>query len=277
MALTTRFVWQIKSKINVCQNTGVIMEQFSRTESLLGADKMHRIADAHIAVFGIGGVGGYAVEALARCGVNTFDLFDDDLVCVTNINRQIIATVKTIGKYKVDVMKERIMDINPAADVTVHRCFFMPENSGEFDFKKYTYIVDAIDTVTAKIELVMKAKSAGVPIISCMGAGNKLDPTKFEIADIYKTSVCPLAKVMRKELRTRGIDSLKVVYSKETPIVPVSDCKAACAFHCVCPPETDRKCTDRRSVPGSISFSPAAAGLILASAVINDIISDQPE
>jgi len=235
---------------------------------------MKKLELATVAVFGIGGVGGYTVEALVRSGVGNFVLVDDDKVCLTNLNRQIIATRKTIGQYKVDVMKERILDINPKANVTVHRCFFLPENSDQFDFASYSYIVDAIDTVTAKIELVMKAKEFGVPIISAMGAGNKIDPTQLKVADIYKTSVCPLARVMRYELRKRGIKNLKVVYSTEEPRKPVEDIAISCRTNCVCPPGTERKCTDRRNIPGSTSFVPSVAGLIIAGEVIKDIIGD---
>ncbi|NLZ83111.1 MAG: tRNA threonylcarbamoyladenosine dehydratase [Clostridiales bacterium] len=248
-----------------------MLNQFSRTELLFGNEAMERLAGARVAIFGIGGVGGYAAEALARSGVGAIDLIDDDKVCLTNINRQIIATRKTIGKYKVDVMKERVLEINPKAVVYTHQCFFTPETADQFDFSDYDYVVDAIDTVTGKIELVMKAGEKDVPIISCMGAGNKLDPTRFEVADIYKTSICPLAKVMRKELRARGVKSLKVVYSKEEAIKPMDDSSASCRSNCVCPPGTDRKCTAKRQIPGSNSFVPAVAGLIIAGEVIKDI------
>lgn len=249
-----------------------MLNQFSRTELLFGAEGMDKLAHSRIAVFGIGGVGGYTVEALARSGVGAIDLIDDDKVCLTNINRQIIATRKTVGKYKVDVMKERILEINPEVQVTTHQCFFLPENADDFDFTSYTYIVDAVDTVSAKIELVMRAQALGIPIISCMGAGNKMDATKFEVADIYKTSVCPLAKVMRKELRTRGVKKLKVVYSKETAMSPREDMAISCKQNCICPPGTVRKCTNRRAIPGSNAFVPSVAGLILAGEVIKDII-----
>ena len=188
-----------------------MLNQFSRTQLLLGSDNMDRLADAKVAVFGIGGVGGYVVEALARSGVGSFVLVDDDKVCLTNINRQIIATRKTVGKYKVDVMKDRILEINPDADVEIRKCFYLPENAHEFPFEEYSYVVDAVDTVTAKIEIIMRAKAADVPVISCMGAGNKLDASAFQVADIYKTKMCPLAKVMRRELKARGIKKLKVV------------------------------------------------------------------
>lgn len=250
-----------------------MLNQFSRSELLLGAEGMQALANARVAVFGIGGVGGFTVEALARSGVGTFDIIDDDKVCLTNINRQIIATRKTVGKYKVDVMKERILDINPKAVVNTHRCFYLPENAHEFDFSQYDYVVDAVDTVTAKIELILRAKECNTPIISCMGAGNKLDPTKFEVADIYKTSVCPLAKVMRKELKARGVKKLKVVYSKEAAIQPLSDMSLSCKTNCICPPGAERKCTQRRAIPGSVAFVPSVAGLIIAGEVIKDLTS----
>ena len=238
------------------------MEQFVRTEMLLGTETMEKLKNAHVAVFGVGGVGGYVVEALARSGVGEFDLIDNDTVALSNINRQIIATHSSVGKYKVDVMKERILDINPDAKVTVHKCFFLPENSGDFDFSKYTYVVDAIDTVTAKIELIIKAQEAGVPIISSMGTGNKLDPSKLEITDIYKTEMCPLARVMRTELKKRKIPKLKVVYSKEQPIKVQK--------------KEDNQITSEKQgrikdVPGSVAFVPPVAGLMIAGQVICDI------
>ena len=248
-----------------------MLNQFSRTELLLGKEAMQALEDSRVAVFGIGGVGGYAVEALARSGVGTFDLIDDDKVCLTNLNSQIIATRKTIGKYKVDVMKERILEINPEAIVNTHKCFFLPENKDEFDFSQYSYVLDAVDTVTAKIQLVLEAQNAGIPIISCMGAGNKLDPTKFEVADIYETSMCPLAKVMRRELRKRNIEHLKVVYSKEKAIRPIEDMAISCRSHCICPPGAKHKCTERRDIPGSTAFVPSVAGLIMACEVIKDL------
>ena len=248
-----------------------MLNQFSRTELLLGKEAMDKLSNARVAVFGIGGVGGYTVEALARSGVGHSDLIDDDKVCLTNINRQIIATRKTIGEYKVDVMKERILEINPKAEVNTHQCFFMPENADEFDFSKYSYVVDAIDTVSAKIELVLQAQKVNVPIISCMGAGNKLDPTKFAVTDIYKTSMCPLAKVMRKELKVRGVKKLKVVYSTEPARKPLEDMSISCKSNCICPPGTVRKCTEKRQIPGSVSFVPSVAGLIIAGEVIKDL------
>lgn len=249
-----------------------MLNQFSRTELLFGKDAMEKLEQSRVAVFGIGGVGGYTVEALARSGVGTIDIIDDDKVCLTNINRQIIATRKTVGQYKVDVMKERILEINPKAVVYTHQCFFLPENVDNFEFDQYDYIIDAVDTVTAKIELVMQAKKFNVPIISAMGAGNKLDPTRFEVTDIYDTSICPLAKVMRRELRKREIDKLKVVYSKEEPIKPLEDMSISCKQNCICPPGAERKCTQRRAIPGSNAFVPPVVGLIIAGEVIKDIV-----
>lgn len=241
------------------------MEQFVRTEMLLGVETMKKLQKAHVAVFGIGGVGGYVVEALARSGVGNFDLIDNDTVALSNLNRQIIATHSALGKYKVDVMKERILDINPEANVKVHKCFYLPENADKFDFSNYTYIVDAIDTVTAKLELIVRAKKAGVPIISSMGTGNKLDPTRLEVTDIYKTEMCPLARVMRTELKKRGIQKLKVVYSKEPPIKVQKD-----NFHQITSVNSGRI----KDVPGSVAFVPSVAGLIIAGCVIQDIKGD---
>ena len=249
-----------------------MLTQFSRTELLLGKDGMERLKNARVAVFGIGGVGGYTVEALARSGVGTLDLIDDDKVCLTNLNRQIIATRKTVGKYKVDVAKERILEINPDAVVHTYKMFYMPDTADQFDFSQYDYVIDAIDTVTGKLILVEQAEETHTPIISSMGAGNKLDPTAFEVTDINKTSVCPLAKVMRRELKKRGIKKLKVVYSKEKPLTPVDDMAISCRSHCVCPPETTRNCTARRQIPGSISFVPSVVGLIIAGEVIKDLV-----
>ena len=226
--------------------------EFSRTENLIGANALEKLKKCHIAVFGVGGVGGFVVEALARAGVGTIDLIDSDCVDITNLNRQIIALHSTIGKQKVSVMRDRVLDINPNTTVNIFPMLFLPENSSQFDFSKYDYVIDAVDNVTAKIELVVKCQEAGTPIIASMGTGNKLDPTKFEISDIYKTSVCPLAKVMRYELKRRGVKKLKVLYSKENPI----------------------KTTDR--TPASISFVPSAAGLIIAGEVIKDIIKKEP-
>ncbi len=249
-----------------------MLNQYSRTELLLGKEAMEKLHNSRVAVFGIGGVGGYAVEALARSGVGAIDIIDDDKVCLTNINRQIYATRKTIGKYKVDVAAERIAEIDPSIKVTKHQCFYMPETAEQFDFKQFDYVIDAIDTVTGKIELVMQAQKAGVPIISSMGAGNKLDPAAFEVADIYKTSVCPLARVMRRELKKRNVPALKVVYSKEEPITPIEDMDIAHQESCICSPDTVREGANRRQVPGSTAFVPSVAGLILAGEVIKDLI-----
>lgn len=247
------------------------MNQFSRTELLLGKEGMEKLSKASVAVFGVGGVGSYCVEALGRSGIGRIDLIDDDKVCLTNINRQLIATRKTVGKDKVSVMRERLLDINPKVQGQDFALFYTVENADSFDLSPYDYVVDAIDTVSAKLKLVEKAKAAGIKVISCMGAGNKLDPTRFEVADIYDTSVCPLARVMRTELRKRGIPSLKVVYSKEQAREPIETEETSCKHHCICPPETKRTCLIRRQVPGSISFVPAVAGLIIAGEVIKDL------
>ncbi|MBQ2801883.1 MAG: tRNA threonylcarbamoyladenosine dehydratase [Lachnospiraceae bacterium] len=243
-----------------------MVEEFSRTGLLLGSEALEKLAQSRVAVFGIGGVGGYVVEALVRSGIGAVDLIDNDTVCLSNLNRQIIATRKTVGQYKTDVMKERIMDINPECKVEVHRCFYLPETKDEFDFLQYSYVVDAVDTVTAKIQLVVQAEEAGVPIISSMGAGNKLNPADFEITDIYKTSVCPLAKVMRRELKKRNVKHLKVVYSKEEPIAPIGNA------------ETEQTGADvaskRRSTPGSVAFVPSVVGLLIASEVVKDLIKE---
>ena len=237
-----------------------MLNQFSRTEMLLGKDAMDKLASSRVAVFGVGGVGGYTVEALARSGVGAIDLIDHDTVSITNINRQLYATLPTVGKYKVDVAAERIAQINPNAVVTTHKTFYMPEIATQFDFSNYDYVVDAIDTVTGKIALVIQAQATGTPIISSMGAGNKLDPSSFVVADIYQTSVCPLAKVMRKELSKRGIEHLKVVYSKEKPLTPT-----------ICDEEN---LDPRRQVPGSVAFVPSVVGLIIAGEVVKDLTKD---
>lgn len=254
-----------------------MLNQFSRTELLLGKEALERLSTARVAVFGIGGVGGYTCEALVRSGIGAFDLIDDDKVCLTNLNRQLIATRKTVGQYKVDVMEERILDINPDAKVRTYKCFFLPENADTFPFEEYDYVVDAVDTVTAKLELIMKAKEAGVPVISCMGAGNKLDGSQFRIADIYKTKVCPLAKVMRRELRKRGVKDLKVVYSEEIPTRPIDDMAISCRTNCICPPDAKHKCTERRDIPGSVAFVPSVAGLLIAGEVVKDLAGKRPE
>ena len=238
-----------------------MINEFSRTELLFGEDKLNILKKSRVAIFGVGGVGGYVAEALARSGVGTIDLVDNDVVSLTNINRQIIALHSTIGMPKVEVMAERIRDINPQAVVNVHNCFYTPETSGDFDFSKYDYVVDAIDTVAGKIELVMQAQSAKTPIICSMGAGNKLDPTAFEVVDIYKTSVCPLARVMRYELKKRGVKKLKVVYSKEIPVTPFENEEA--------------EDSSRRSAPGSVAFVPSVAGLVIASEVIKDLVGKE--
>ncbi|MCD7840145.1 MAG: tRNA threonylcarbamoyladenosine dehydratase [Erysipelotrichaceae bacterium] len=236
-----------------------MLNQFSRTELLYGKGAMDKLYDTKVAIFGIGGVGGYVVEALARSGIGHFVLVDNDKVSLTNLNRQIIATMDTVGKYKVDVMKDRILSINPQADIEVRQRFFLPENKDEFDFASYDYVVDAVDTVTAKIAIITQAKVNNIPIISSMGAGNKIDPTAFEIADIYDTSIDPLARVMRHELRKRYIADLKVVYSKEKPIIPIDN------------NEVNSENDKRRSTPGSTAFVPSVAGLIIASEVIKDL------
>ena len=246
-----------------------MLDRYSRTELIFGKEAMEKLRASRVAVFGIGGVGGHAVEALARSGVGTLDIIDDDRVCLTNINRQIYATGKTVGRYKVDVAAERIADIDPSIKVNTHRTFYGPDTAEQFDFTQYDYVVDAIDTVTGKIALVMQAQAAGTPIISSMGAGNKVDPTAFEVADIYKTSVCPLAKVMRRELKRRGVKKLKVVYSKEEPIAPVAEDAAECAAGSQ---EMNAEPTRHRQTPGSTAFVPSVVGLIIAGEVIKDLI-----
>ncbi len=241
-----------------------MLEQFSRTQLMFGTDGIEKLAGSRVAVFGVGGVGGFTVEALARSGIGALDLIDDDKVSLSNINRQIIALNSTVGKYKVDVAKERVLDINPHCKVTVHRTFFMPETADQFDFSQYDYVIDAIDTVTGKIEIIMQAKAAGIPVISSMGAGNKLDPTAFRVTDIYKTSVCPLAKVIRREMKKRGVKKLKVVYSEELPM------------KCLGEQDTEdtsdqRSGKPKRFVPGSNSFVPSVVGLIIAGEVIKDL------
>ena len=236
-----------------------MIEQFSRTEILLGADAMEKLYHARVAVFGIGGVGGYTVEALARCGVGALDLIDSDTVSVSNINRQILATHSTVGKLKVEVAKARVLDINPNCDVKTYPCFYLPDTADQFDFTQYDYIVDCIDTVTGKLQLVERAVAVGTPIICSMGTGNKLDPSAFQVADIAKTSMCPLARIMRKELKKRGIDHIKVVYSQEEALTPAVD-------------EEELKRTGKRQIPGSVAFVPGAAGLVLAGEVVKDLI-----
>lgn len=248
-----------------------MLNQFSRTELLFGREAMEKLIKCRVAVFGIGGVGGYTAEALVRSGVGSIDLIDDDKVCLTNINRQIFATHKTVGQYKVDVAEERLLEINPDVKIVKHKTFYTNETADEFDFSQYDYVVDAIDTVTGKLLLAENAQKSGVPIISSMGAGNKIDPTAFEVTDIYKTSVCPLAKVMRRELKSRGIKKLKVVYSKEPAMKPIDDMEISCRQHCICPEGTKRNCTKRRQVPGSNAFVPSVVGLIIAGEVLKDL------
>ncbi len=250
-----------------------MLNQFSRTELVIGKEGVEKLNNAKVAIFGLGGVGSFVLEGLVRAGVGNFVLIDDDKICLTNLNRQILATRKTVGQPKVEVAKQRILDINPDANVEIHQEFFMPETEGILD-NSIDYIVDCIDTVTAKIELVVRADKLNIPIISCMGTGNKLDPTRFEVTDIYKTSVCPLAKVMRKELRSRGIKKLKVVYSKEEPVRLNETTENSCKHNCICPPGTKRKCTIRNQVPGSVSFVPSVAGLIIAGEVVKSILNN---
>ena len=239
-----------------------MLNQFSRTALLVGTQAIAKLQNSRVAIFGIGGVGGYVAEALARSGVGSFDLIDNDTVALTNLNRQIIATHATLGQPKVQVMAERIQAINPEAVVHAHQCFFLPENAHEFNFEQYDYVVDAVDTVAAKIAIIMAAKAANVPVISSMGAGNKMDPGKFQVADIFKTSVDPLARVMRQEMKKRGVRKLKVVYSTELPLSPVDELDGEC--HAEAP--------KRRALPGSTAFTPSAAGLLLASEVVKDLI-----
>lgn len=250
-----------------------MLNQFSRTELLIKSEGIEKLKNSKIAVFGIGGVGSFVVEGLVRAGVGNFVLIDDDKICLTNLNRQIIATRKTIGKYKVDVAKERILEINPDAKVETYQEFYMPDSKTNIINKEIDYVIDCVDTVTAKIEIIEQCKKLNIPVISSMGTGNKLDPSKFEITDIFKTSICPLAKVMRKELKKRNIDNLKVIYSKEEPIKIDDNSNSSCKTNCICPPGTKRKCTIRNQVPGSISFVPSVAGLMIAGEVVRDIIN----
>ena len=253
--------------------------QFSRTELLLGKENMEKLAAARVCIFGIGGVGGYVAEALARSGIGHLELVDNDVVCLSNLNRQIVATHQTLGQYKVDAMKERILSINPAAEVVVHKCFFLPETRGKFDFARYDYVVDAIDTVAGKIALVLQAEASGTPVISSMGAGNKLDAAAFQVADLYQTSNCPLARIMRKELKKRGVKKLKVVYSKELPLTVSDPVAVQGTGGTEIPPVCDENETEdkepcfssRRSIPGSVAFVPSVAGLIIAGEVVKDL------
>ena len=252
-----------------------MLNEFSRTQLLLGADAIEVLRHSRVAVFGVGGVGGFTVEALVRSGVGALHLIDDDKVFLTNINLQILAIRKTVGRYKVDAAAERIAEINPHCEVRTHKTFYLPESADAFDFTEYDYVVDAIDTVSGKIQLVLAAQAAGVPIISSMGAGNKLNASAFRVADIYQTSVCPLARVMRRELKKRGVRHLKVVYSKEQPRRPFEDLSISCRKHCICPPGTKRHCTDRRDIPGSVAFVPSVVGLIIAGEVVKDLTSEK--
>lgn len=252
-----------------------MLNQYSRAELIYGAENMELLRRSRVAVFGIGGVGGSVVEALARMGVGTLDLIDDDRVCLTNLNRQVLATRSTVGKYKVDAARERIHDIDPAITVNTYQTFFLPEESDRFDFAQFDYVVDAIDTVTGKIQIILQAQAAGVPVISAMGCGNRSDPTKLTVTDLYKTSQDPLARVMRRELKRRGVKKLKVVYSTEPAIRPI-DTENSCLHHCICPPGSVRKCTERRDLPGSSSFVPPVAGMMMAAAIVNDLTQFDP-
>ena len=249
-----------------------MLNQFSRTQLLLGEEGMFRLKNARVAVFGIGGVGGYAAEALVRSGIGEIDIFDDDKVCLTNLNRQIIATTDSIGKYKVDVMKERALSINPDVKINAHKCFYMPDNADDYDLSVYSYIIDAIDTVTGKLEIITRANALNIPVISCMGAGNKLDASRLEVADIYETSVCPLARTMRRELKKRGIKKLKVVYSQEEAIRPIEAVEISCEEGSDTSPGNERKGGGRRDTPGSTAFVPAVAGLIAAGEVVKALV-----
>ena len=251
-----------------------MLNQFSRTELLIKKEGIEKLQNVKIAIFGLGGVGSFVVEGLVRVGVKNFVLIDDDKICLTNLNRQIIATRKTIGRYKVDVMKERILEINPDCNVETHQEFFMPGSETNIITNDLSYVIDCVDTVTAKLEIITQCKDKNIPVISAMGTGNKLDPSKFEITDIYKTCVCPLAKAMRKELRKRNIKDLKVIYSKEEPIKIDEYSNSSCKTNCICPPGTKRKCTIKNQVPGSISFVPSVAGLMMAGEVVKEIIAE---
>lgn len=249
-----------------------MQNQFSRTQLLMGKPAINTLMGSRIAVFGVGGVGGYVVEALVRSGVGEIDLIDDDRVCLTNVNRQVIATLSTVGKHKVDVCEERIHDINRRCIVHKYQMFYLPEFADVIDISKFDYVVDCIDTVKAKLDLIKRCHDLKVPIISCMGAANKMDATAFKVTDINKTQMDPLAKVIRKKLRKMGIRKLKVVYSEEEPLRPIDDPDISCQFHCICPNKDMRKCTDRRDIPASNAFVPAAAGLICGGEVIKDLI-----
>lgn len=250
-----------------------MLNQFSRTQLLIGDRALEKLHQSHVAVFGIGGVGSYAAEALCRSGVGSLTLFDDDKICLTNLNRQLPATRDTVGRLKTQVMAERLKTINKNVNITVNNCFYLPENADLYPLHGYDYVLDAVDTVTAKLELICRCKEAGVNIISCMGAGNKLSAQGFVVDDIYNTRVCPLAKVMRRELKSRAIFSLKVVYSQEPPLKTISSQDNSCRNNCVCPSGTQRNCNVRRQIPGSMSYVPAVAGLIAAGEIITDLIA----
>lgn len=254
-----------------------MLNAFSRTQLIYGRQGMARLAASRVLVFGLGGVGGHAVEALARSGVGTLDLVDDDRICLTNLNRQLLATRDTVGRLKVEVARERIAAINPDAAVNLHACFYLPETADQFDFTRYGYIIDAVDTVKAKLEIAMRAHAAGVPVISVLGAGNKTDASRLRVADLYQTSVCPLARIMRAELRKRGLASLQVVFSDEPPLRPAADDTPPCRTQCVCPPSVARKCTQRREIPGSNAFVPAVAGMLAAGEVVNHLAGELDE
>ncbi|MDD5940239.1 MAG: tRNA threonylcarbamoyladenosine dehydratase [Lachnospiraceae bacterium] len=252
-----------------------MLNQYSRTELVFGPEVLKTIAQCRVAVFGIGGVGGSVVEALARSGVGTLDLIDDDRICLTNLNRQLLATRSTVGQYKVDAAAARVHDLDPQITVNTYKMFYLPENADQFDFTQFDYVVDAVDTVTAKLDIILQAQKCGVPVISCMGCGNRTDPTKLTVTDIYSTSMDPLARVMRRELKKRHVQHLKVVYSTEPAIRPM-DTDNSCLHHCICPPGTKRKCTERRDIPGSTAFVPPVAGAIIASQVILDLTHFNP-
>ncbi|HEX2924701.1 MAG TPA: tRNA threonylcarbamoyladenosine dehydratase [Ruminiclostridium sp.] len=249
-----------------------MLHEFSRSELIIGTEGLEKLRNSKVAVFGVGGVGSFTVEALTRTGVGHLVLIDDDCVCLTNLNRQLHATRKTVGKPKVEVMRDRVLEINPKCDVTIIQKFYMPDVAEEILDSSFDYIVDAIDTVTAKIDLAVRANDLGIPIISAMGAGNKTDPTRFQVSDIFKTTVDPLAKVVRKELRNRGIKKLKVVYSTEEPVKPVETETSSCSAGCICPKGTARKCTVKHQIPGSLSFVPSVMGLIIGGEVIKDLV-----
>lgn len=250
-----------------------MLDQFSRSRLVYGSEAVSALSTKRVAIFGVGGVGGYVAEALTRAGVGALDIIDDDRVCLTNLNRQIIATWKTIGQPKIDAMEQRIHDISPACKVRKYSCFYLPETADQFDFTQYDYIVDAVDTVTAKLNLITKAQEAGTPVISAMGAGNKTDPTRVQIADIYDTEICRLARIIRKEARKRGIKSFKVAYSPEPAVKPQEDMASSCRTGCVCPPGSERTCLQRRAIPGSNPFVPAAMGLAIAAEVTRELMA----